>query len=97
MTEALLIQALTGLFSAGIGSFTSYKLLEWRIGKVEKDLDSNEEEHKKFRTMDQHTECKNQTCSKIGEVKGIVLSHGTTLNQIKACINKHVDGCREIE
>jgi hypothetical protein len=96
MTETLLIQALTGLVAAGVGSFSSYKLLEWRISQLEAAKEHNEEEHKKFRTAGQHEECKNLTCGKIAEVKMAQQDQARTLNQVKACINKHVEGCQEI-
>ena len=96
MTESLVIQALTGLLAAGVGSFSSYKLLEWRISKLEEGMDANEHDHKDFRTKSQHEDCKNTTCGKISEVKQAQKEQTQTINQIKACLNKHVDGCSEI-
>ena len=87
MTETLLIQAITGLLAAGVGSFSSYKLLEWRQGKLEERVSIIE------KTKMDEDRCKERRavcdpCRK--KVDSIV----ATQDQVIHCVNKYVDDCK---
>jgi hypothetical protein len=81
--EGLVVQALTGVLSAAVGSFSSYKLLEWRIGKLENQISSK---------MDADL-CKERraTCDPCRKsVAGVV----ETQENLVHCVNKYVDDCK---
>ncbi len=87
MTETLVIQAVTGLLAAGVGSFSSYKLLEWRQGKLEARVDLIEKDK-----LDA-TLCieRRATCDPCRKRMDSVI---TTQDQVIHCVNKYVDDCR---
>jgi hypothetical protein len=77
------VQAITGAVSAAIGTLSSYKLLAWRVNKLEVTIDKKLD---KEVCIERRSAC--DPCKK--KVDGIV----SDVEESVRCINKYVDDCK---